>query len=100
MQGTELAVWIDIAMKIGILIVAILALIKWFGYIDLKKKELHLLHGGSPVSRKNEPAVGGSRPATRKVFDQVLRKEDVITSGDEEEDIPEEEFFRALNQKK
>ena len=39
-------------------------------------------------------------PNPSKVFDQVLRKEDVVNVADDEEIISEEDFYKAVNQKK
>ena len=100
MQANELISWINLAINGGILIVAILALIKWSQYVDMNKKEiLPQIEKKMSVPKKDESEKDIlANPS--KVFDQVLRKEDVVNVADSEEIISEEEFYKAVNQKK
>lgn len=95
----SIVMWIDLAMKVGILIVAVLALIKWFHYVNLKKAEIGSKYQDSPRKQMSEQA--DFRPSVKPetVFENVLRKSDLVESVEEEEEISADEFYKAVNRK-
>lgn len=99
MQVSALVMWIDIAVDAGILCVAILALIKWSKYMDMRMQaSVHgpgIVRASQKAMSLNERAVMSSQLA----FDSILRKENALSIVEEEDDISAEEFYGAVNHK-
>ena len=100
MQVNELISWVNLAIDGGILIVAILALIKWSQFIEMKKKEIRPQREKKMSVPKKDESEKDLVLNPIMVFDQVLRKENVTNVVDDEVIISEEEFYKAVNQKK
>ncbi|NQT27321.1 hypothetical protein HQ585_18350 [candidate division KSB1 bacterium] len=99
MQVETLVMWLDIVFKLGILTVAILALIMWSRYMNMKMKETKSGLTGINRSIHSDTFYDKSAKNPQLVFDSILRKENTSANDEETEDISEEEFYKVLNHK-